>query len=72
MKQEQKYLKFGKRRLKVYEKYLSRSQKRFVILPEIRLCGKWLQDIGFSCGQSVIVHHVKNKIVITLKEESNS
>lgn len=58
----------GKRRLKVYEKYFSRSCFKIVRFPEIRLCGKWLREIGFSCGQVVTVRHEKNKIIITLEE----
>ena len=70
MKQEENFQQPGKRQLKVYEKYISRSYKQYVILPEIRLCGKWLQDIGFDRGQSVTVQHEKNKIIITLDDET--
>ncbi|MFH6957160.1 SymE family type I addiction module toxin [Flavobacterium aquidurense] len=38
---------------------------RYVIFPEIRLCGKWLKDIGFEYGQSITVIHEKNRIIIT-------
>ncbi|MDQ3111969.1 MAG: SymE family type I addiction module toxin [Bacteroidota bacterium] len=58
----------GKRRLKIYQKFFSRTYK-FVLFPEIRLCGKWLQETGFKTGKIVIVQHVKNKIIITLEEE---
>ncbi|WP_375181632.1 hypothetical protein [Chryseobacterium sp.] len=38
----------------------------------MRLCGKWLQENGFHYGQSVLVCHKKNKIIITLNKEMNS
>lgn len=66
MKQEENFQQSGQRQLKVYEKHISRSYYQRVIFPEIRLCGKWLQDIGFECGQTVTVQHQKNKIIITL------
>lgn len=57
----------GKRNLKVYRKYFFRSY-RGVVFPEIRLCGKWLQETGFNSGDIVTVQHEKNKIIITVEE----
>jgi len=65
----------GQRKLKVY--YRSVVQKTISIfiprpykdVPEIRLCGNWLKDIGFDSGQLIMVTHEMNKIVITLREE---
>lgn len=56
------------RKLKVYPKYRAQAYKN-VIVPEIRLSGKWLQESGFNYGQSVNVKHELNRIVITLKKE---
>lgn len=72
MKQEKKFQLLGKRQLKVYGKYISRPYHRYVVYPEIRLCGKWLQDMGFNCGQNVTVRHKKNKIIITVDNETES
>lgn len=58
-----------KRRLKIQPKYMARSYHRYVIFPEIRLCGKWLQEIGFNCGNFVTVEHQRNKIIITTQKE---
>jgi len=58
----------GKRILKILPKYFSRRWNE-AVFPEIRLAGKWLQDIGFICGKKVNVKHEKNKIIITLDEE---
>ncbi|URM36251.1 hypothetical protein [Flavobacterium anhuiense] len=41
-----------KRRLKIQPKHIARSDHQYVIFPEIRLCGKWLQKIGFNYGNS--------------------
>ncbi|MEG1229845.1 MAG: SymE family type I addiction module toxin [Flavobacterium sp.] len=58
-----------KRQLKIHRKYISRSYHRYVIFPEIRLCGKWLQKIGFNCGNFVTIEHQQNKIIITTNNE---
>lgn len=58
-----------KRRLKIQPKYIARSDHRYVIFPEIRLCGKWLQKIGFNYGNFVTIEHQQNKIIITTNNE---
>lgn len=58
------------RRLKVYPKYFERVNSwRPVIFPEIRLCGKWLQEMGFQYGQTIKVQQEMNKITITIESE---
>lgn len=54
------------RRLTVYRKYLPRAWYQYALMPEIRLCGKWLQEAGFECGDEVTVKCTKNKLEITL------
>lgn len=61
-------MKSFERQLKVYEKYFSRSYNQSVVLPEIRLCGKWLQETGFECGQTVTVRQEERKITITVED----
>jgi toxic protein SymE len=53
----------GKRQLKIYSKHLQRL-RRTAIVPEIRLCGKWLKEYGFHQGQSVIINCEEKKITI--------
>ena len=53
------------RRLTVYHKYLPRVY-RYAVMPEIRLCGKWLQEAGFECGDEVTVRCLGSKLEITL------
>lgn len=66
MKQKQNFKQTGQRQMKVYQRHFARAFNDYKIFPEIRLAGKWLSDIGFTCGQSVTVRHTKNKITITL------
>ncbi len=54
-----------KRHLKVYHKHFDRAYAQSVTFPEIRLCGKWVKDIGFDCGQDITISHQRNKIIIT-------
>lgn len=58
--------------------YTSRyNQKTPCTVPQLKMEGKWLEDIGFSIGSTVIVEYEKNTIRIrpltaeelTLKEQ---
>ncbi len=71
--------------MKINENYSSRETKikdniprpspraghDIVFFPEIRLSGKWLQDICFNSGQAVTVQHEKDKIVIISADQPN-
>ncbi|WP_294197666.1 SymE family type I addiction module toxin [uncultured Chryseobacterium sp.] len=73
MKQEKKFHHKKDRHLKVYGKYTGNSNPwRPNILPEIRLCGKWLQEIGFEQGNTIKVQQRKNKITITLDPQEKN
>jgi hypothetical protein len=65
MTHEKKSSKPTERQLTVYSKYLPRTY-RYTIMPEIRLCGKWLHEAGFECGDEVTVKCFGNKLEITL------
>lgn len=56
------------RTLKVLPKYFPRRWKE-VVFPEIRLAGKWLQDLGFKCGSFVVITQSENSITITTMSE---
>ena len=56
------------RKLKVYGKYVPRAWYKYALMPEIRLCGKWLQEAGFECGDEVTVKCLGNKLEITLNQ----
>lgn len=53
------------RKLKIQSKFRERTYDR-VLIPEIRLEGKWLENLGFTTGNEVIIHQQKNKLVITI------
>lgn len=52
------------RRLKVYKKY-TRFAGGHHQVPEIRLLGKWLEKIGFKCGQEISVIQYDNTLIIS-------
>lgn len=49
--------------LKIYTKYFKRFGY-YVLLPEIRLSGKWLQNLGFNCGEHLTIISEKDRILI--------
>jgi toxic protein SymE len=53
------------RKLKIHTKYRSRRFD-WVPIPEIRLEGKWLENLGFTQGQTVSVELKQNKLTITI------
>lgn len=56
------------RKLKIHSKYQKRSW-RDVTVPEIRLEGKWLAELGFEEGQHVQIEQLKCKLVITVNKD---
>lgn len=57
------------RKLKIQPKSFPRGFQ-YVTFPEIRVAGKWLQDLGFTCGRYVTIVQQENSIVITLLPEA--
>lgn len=55
----------AKRKLKIAARYMARASWKPAIFPEIRLCGKWLQEMGFRCGETVIVRLSNNQLIIS-------
>jgi toxic protein SymE len=53
------------RKLKVHTKYRSRRYD-WITVPEIRLEGKWLENLGFKQGQTVSIELKQNKLTITI------
>lgn len=49
--------------LKTYKKYFKRFGY-YAVFPEIRLCGKWLQNIGFNYNENVTIISQKDRILI--------
>ncbi len=57
----------GHRKLKIHSKHRSRTWD-YITVPEIRLEGKWLNDLGFVEGRQVQIKLRKNKLIITLNK----
>ena len=55
----------NQRMLRVGYKYQNRAFQQMVMIPEIKLTGKWLKESGFEEGQNVKVVVQKNKLIIT-------
>lgn len=53
------------RKLKIHSKFRTRTWDNTTI-PEIRLEGKWLDELGFKQGQTVIIEQEQNKLTIRL------
>ncbi|MEO9802661.1 MAG: SymE family type I addiction module toxin [Reichenbachiella sp.] len=58
----------NKRKLKIHSKYRARTWDS-VIVPEIRLEGKWLKDLGFEEGCNVEIKQERHKLTISLIEK---
>lgn len=57
-------MKKHERKLKVGYKFQNRAFHQMVMMPEIKLCGKWLKESGFTEGQEVKVVVENQKLVI--------
>ena len=60
------------RELKVYTKYALSKYGKASVLPEIRLKGNWVSEIGFTCGDKITIFENGNTILIRNKKDSLS
>ena len=58
------------RKLKIHTKYQSRSWRNITV-PEIRLEGKWLAELGFAAGKHVQIEQLERKLIITVNNDSD-
>ncbi len=56
------------RTLKVYSKFQERAYRKHVMVPEIRLSGKWLSKLGFKEGMNIVIEEEDKRIIILLDE----
>ena len=56
------------RKIKIQPKHRKRTYDE-IIIPEIKMEGKWLKDLGFEEGKYVSINIQENKLTITLNEE---
>lgn len=61
-------MKKHERKLTVSYKFQNRAYQQMVMIPEIRLTGKWLKKSGFDEGLKVNVVVEEKKLIITLDE----
>ncbi|WP_420401533.1 SymE family type I addiction module toxin [Flagellimonas sp.] len=60
------------KKIKIQPKHRKRTYDQ-IIIPEIRIEGKWLEALGFRLGEYVQVEWVQDKLVITpIKDEKKS
>ena len=67
-RQAKKMSKF--RKLKIHTKHQARRYYA-VTIPEIRLEGKWLDELGFKQGQTVLIQLENKKLIITVEQGTN-
>lgn len=64
----------NRRNFKVYEISVSSSSgygyhsMRYKSVPQIRMQGKWLEELGFESGSEINVECLDGKLIITKKE----
>ncbi|MCE7995156.1 MAG: type I toxin-antitoxin system SymE family toxin [Roseivirga sp.] len=56
------------RKLKIHSKFRARTWD-YTTVPEIRLEGRWLEELGFKAGDQVQIIQQQNKLTITLDKE---
>jgi hypothetical protein len=59
------------RSLKIQPKYRVDQWRDTIVAPEIKLCGAWLEQLGFHCGKRVIVTTMKEVLIITLQPDES-
>lgn len=55
--------------LKIYSKFRYRRWGNNYTVPEIRLEGQWLEQLGFEQGNKVLIEQKNNKLIITVRKE---
>lgn len=56
------------RKLKIHSKVRARTWD-YTTVPEIRLEGRWLEELGFKQGAQVQIEQQHNRLTITLHKE---
>ena len=55
--------------LKIYSKFRYRRWGNNYTVPEIRLEGQWLEQLGFEKGNKVLIEQGNKKLIITVRKE---
>ena len=54
------------RNLKIKRTFQKRIRNKNIEIPQINLCGKWLQNAGFKINSFVSVQIENNKLIISM------
>jgi toxic protein SymE len=60
-----------KQRRKIYSSFNKSQEGKYKKIPQIRLEGKWLEELGFQAGGSFLISHEKGKITIELEDKKS-
>ena len=56
----------------IKDQYSTRyTSRRYSEVPKIQMEGKWLETIGFSVRDNILVDYDKGKIILRTKKEKN-
>ncbi|MDO5969564.1 SymE family type I addiction module toxin [Flavivirga aquimarina] len=58
--------------LKIYSKFRYRRWGSNYTVPEIRIEGKWLEQLGFEKGNEILIEQKKKKLIITVRKEKRA
>ncbi|MFD2566885.1 SymE family type I addiction module toxin [Pseudotenacibaculum haliotis] len=59
------------KKIKIQPKQRKRTYDE-IWVPEIRLEGKWLENLGFTIGNEIHIQQQKGKLILTILEKSSS
>lgn len=58
--------------LKIYTKFRYRRWGPDYSVPEIRIEGKWLEQLGFEKGNEILIEQKRRKLIITVRKEKRA
>lgn len=56
------------RSIKIQGRYRKGYRNKSKVVPEIKLCGNWLEKLGFKEGNRVVITTLKRLIVISIDD----
>ena len=58
------------KKIKIQPKHRKRTYDE-IWIPEIRMEGIWLKELGFEIGKEIKIEQQKNRLIITLTDNKN-
>jgi len=59
---------FETRSIKIQGRYRKSCRNKSKVVPEIKLCGDWLDKLGFKEGERVVITTLKRILVISIDD----